>query len=128
VHEACRNGTALQVLTVLDRLFRERGAPPFVRRDNGPECIALAVRGWLVPHQTATRYLDPGGPWQNGDEERFNGTGRDECLTPHRFHTVTEARVILTAYRREYHEERPHRRLGSQTPAEFKRDGLTRQS
>jgi transposase InsO family protein len=34
--------------------------------DNGPEFIALAVRGWLVQHQTATLYIDPGCPWQNG--------------------------------------------------------------
>jgi putative transposase len=122
VHDACLNGTALKVLTVmdeftreglaidvattmpaakvlaiLDRLFREHGAPQFLRSDNGPEFIALAVRGWLVQHQTATLYIDPGCPWQNGYEERFNGTVRDACLNPHSFHTVTEARGILTA-------------------------------
>jgi putative transposase len=126
VHEACLRGTALKVLTVrdeftraglaidvattmpaakvltvLERLFREHGAPQFLRSDNGPAFIALAVRGWLVQYQTATLDIDPGCPWQNGDEERFNGTVREECLNPHSFHTVTEARVILAAYRRE---------------------------
>jgi putative transposase len=153
VHDACLNGTALKVLTVmdeftreglaidvattmpaakvltvLDRLFREHGAPQFLRSDNGPEFIALAVRGWPVQHRTAPLYIDPGCPWQNGYEERFNGTVRDECLNPHSFHTVSEARVILTAYRREYNEERPHSSLGYRTPAEFKRDWLARQS
>ncbi len=119
---------AAQGLTVLDRLFREHGAPQFLRSDHGPECIALALRGWLVRHQTATLYINPGCPWQNGDEERFKGTVRDEGLNPHRFHTVSEARVILTAYRREDHEERPHSSLGYRTPAEFKHDWLERQS
>lgn len=91
VHEACLNGTALQVLTVLDectraglalevattrpaaqvltvleRLFREPGAPRFWRRANGPAFIALALRGWLVQHQPATLSIDPGCPWQHG--------------------------------------------------------------
>jgi putative transposase len=153
VHDACLNGTALKVLTVmdeftreglaidvattmpaakvltvLDRLFHEHGAPQFIRSDNGPEFIALAVQGWLARHHTATLYIDPGSPWQNGYEERFNGTVRDECLNAYSFHTVTEAQVILTAYRREYNEERPHSSLGYRTPAEFKRDWLERQS
>ena len=41
---------------------------------------------------------------------------------------MTEARVILAAYLREYNEERPHSSLGYRTPAEFKRDWLERQS
>ena len=86
------------------------------------------MRGWLARHQTATLYIEPGCPWQNGYEERFNGTVRDECLNQHSFHTVPEARVSLTADRREYHEERPHSSLGYRTPAEFKRDWLARQS
>jgi putative transposase len=119
---------AAKVLTVLDRLVREHSAPQFLRRDNGPAFLALAVRGWLVQHQTATLYIDPGCPWQHGYEERVHGTVRDACLNPPSFHTGSEARVILTAYRREYHAERPHSRLGYRTPAEFKRDWLERQS
>jgi putative transposase len=152
VHDVCLNGTALKVLTVmdeftreglaidaatsmpaakvltvLDRLFHEHGAPQFIRSDNGPEFIALAVRGWLARHQTATLDIDLGCPWQNGYEERFNGTVRDECLNSHSFHTVTEARVVLTAYLREYNKERPHSSLGYRTPAEFKQEWLAQQ-
>jgi putative transposase len=152
VHDACLNGPALKVLTVmdeftregvaidvatsmpaakvlkvLDRLFHEHGAPQFIRSDNGSEFIALAVRGWLARHQTATLYIDPGCPWQNGYEERFNGTVRDECLNSHSVHTATAARVVLTAYLREYNEERPHSSLGYGTPAEFKQEWLAQQ-
>ena len=32
------------------------------------------------------RHIDPGSPWQNGIDERFNGTLRDECLNMETFH------------------------------------------
>jgi putative transposase len=117
-----------KVLTVLERLVVRHGRPQFIRSDNGPEFIALAVRGWLAQHQMQTLYIDPGCPWQNGFGESFNGTVRDECLNMHVFHSVAEARIVLATYRQQYNEERPHSRLGYRTPTEFKRDWLERQS
>jgi putative transposase len=147
LHAHCRKGTPLQVLTVMDEFTREglalevatalpsprvlavlerlvaiHGAPPCIRSDNGPEFLALTDCGWLAQHQMATRYITPGCPWQNGHGERFNGTVRDECLHRHVFHSVAEARLVLEAYRRHYHEERPHSSLVYHTPVEFKRD------
>jgi putative transposase len=152
LHDRCLKGTPLKVLTVMDEFTREglalavatslpsarvlailqglivtHGAPQFVRSDNGPEFIALAVRGWLAQHQMTTVYIEPGCPWQNGYGERFNGTVRDECLNMHVFQSVAEARVVLAAYCRQYNEERPHSSLGYRTPAEFKREWLERQ-
>lgn len=143
-----RNGTALRVLTVMDeftreglaievatalpahrggavlaRLFHTRGAPQFLRRDNGPECGALMLRGWLASQRTAPLYIAPGCPGQNGSGESFNGTLREECRNQHVFTTVAEARVQLEAFRRQYTEERPHSGLGYRTPAEFRRAG-----
>jgi putative transposase len=117
-----------QVLAVLERRVSRPGTPQVIRSDNGPEFIALALRGWLVQHQTRTLYIAPGCPWQNGHGESFNGTVRDECLTMHTFHAVAEARVVLAAYRRQYHEERPHSSVGYRTPTEFKCDWFARQS
>jgi putative transposase len=119
---------AQRVLAVLEQLVAMYGVPQFVRSDNGPEFIALVVRTWLAQHQMRTLYIDPGRPWQNGYGERFNGTVRDECLNMHSFHSVAEARVVLSVYRRQYNEERPHSSLGYRTPAEFKREWLERQS
>ena len=149
----CLNGTPLKVLTVMDEFTREglaievatslparrvlavleqlvvtHGVPQFVRSDNGPEFIALVVRTWLAQHQMRTLYIDPGRPWQNGYGESFNGKVRDECLNMHSFYSVAEARVVLSVYRRQYNEERPHSSLGYRTPAEFKREWLERQS
>jgi putative transposase len=153
LHDHCLNGTSLKVLTVMDEFTREglaievatslpahrvltvleglvvmHGRPQFIRSDNGPEFIALAVRGWLAQHHMRTLYIDPGCPWQNGFGERFNGTVRDECLSMHVFHSVAEARIVLATYRRQYNEGRPHSSLGYRTPTEFKRDWLERQS
>jgi len=115
-------------MAILEHLVAIHGAPQFIRSDNGPECIALAVRGWLAQHQMRMLYIDPGFPWQNGYGERFNGTVRDECLHMHAFHSAAEAPVMLAAYRRQYHEERPHSRLGYRTPAAFKRNWRAHQS
>jgi putative transposase len=126
--EVRRSFPARQVLVVLAQLFALHGPPAYLRSDNGPEFVALAVRGWLHHQQVQTLYIDPGCPWQNGLEERFNGTVRDECLNSQAFASVAEAQVLCAAYLREYNEERPHSSLGYQTPLEFKRDWYTRQS
>jgi putative transposase len=119
---------ATRVLEVLEPAFLACGAPRYLRSDNGPEFIALEVRFWLQRQQTATLYIEPGCPWQNGYGESFNGTVRDECLNLHAFASVAEAQVQLDAFRRHYNEERPHSRLGYRTPVEFKRDWLASQS
>ena len=52
--EVDRSIDADGVVAVLDRLAAQRGAPVYVRFDNGPEFVAHAVNDWC----------------------RFNGTGR----------------------------------------------------
>jgi putative transposase len=111
---------APRVLAVLERLVAMHGTPQFMRRDNGPEFMALTVRGWLARHQMTTLYLAPGSPWQNGDGERFNGTVRDACLNMHVFHSVAEARGVLAISRRQYNAARPPGSLSYRTPTEFK--------
>ena len=135
--EVTRAGLALEVatslpsprgLTILERLVVTHGTPQCIRRDHGPELIALAVRGWLAQHQTRTWDIDPGCPGQNGYGERVNGTVRDACVNRPVLHSVAEARIMLAPYRRQYHAERPHSSLGDRPPAEFTRDWLARQS
>lgn len=112
--------SAERVIGVLSQLVAKHGAPDYLRSDNGSEFVALAVQAWLVHHQITTLYIDPGCPWQNGKDERFNGTVRDECLNMQLFASVREAQVQLEAFRRHYNEQRPHSRLGYQKPLEFK--------
>lgn len=109
------------VIAVLSELVALYGAPAYLRSDNGAEFVALAVQAWLARRQIRTLYIDPGCPWQNGKEERFNGTVRDECLNLHFFASLAEARVRLEAFRHHYNHDRPHSRLDYTTPAAFRK-------
>ena len=115
--EVGRGLTADRVAGVLERLFAARGLPGHVRSDNGPEFIAAAVRGWLGERAVAVLYIAPASPWENGYAESFHGKVRDELLNAEVFGTLTEARVLGSAWRDEYNTVRPHSRLGYQTPA-----------
>ncbi|MBU2328531.1 MAG: transposase [Alphaproteobacteria bacterium] len=44
---------------------------------------------------------------------------RDELLNETLFPPLNQARTTLAAWRKDYKTERPHSRLGWQTPAEF---------
>jgi len=37
----------------------------------------------------------PGSPWENGDNESFNGKLRDELLNREIFYTLEEAKVLI---------------------------------
>jgi putative transposase len=112
---------ARQVGAVLERVMRQRGVPAFVRSDNGPEFLAHALQRMLAVKGVACRHIDPGSPWQNGKNERFNGTFRDECTNMETFHHRDHARAISQLFRRHYNTERPHSSLGYLTPQEFAR-------
>jgi putative transposase len=117
--EVGRGLTAGRVIGVLERLFADRGLPGHVRSDNGPEFIAAAVRRWLAERAVSVLYVAPASPWENGYAESFHGKVRDELLNAEVFGTLTEARVLGSAWRDEYNTVRPHSRLGYQTPAAF---------
>ena len=71
---------SVRVIEVLSRLISERGAPRYLRSDNGPEFVSKAILEWLDAEHIETALIDPGKPWQNGADESFNGRFRDECL------------------------------------------------
>ena len=59
----------------------------------------------------------PGSPWENGYNERFNGTLRDELLDAEWFATTRHAQTAINAWMREYNHVRPHQALGMRPPA-----------
>ncbi len=120
--------SAERVIGVLTALVAQHGAPGYLRSDNGTEFVATAVQLWLSECGVQTLYIDPGKPWQNGKEERFNGTVRDECLNLHVFSSLAEACVRLSAFRQHYNLARPHSRLGYLTPLAFKKAWLDAQA
>jgi putative transposase len=110
-----------RVIEVLARLVSERGAPLYLRSDNGPEFVSRALLSWIVSQGIDTALIDPGKPWQNGTSESFNGKFRDECLSLEWFRSRAEAKVVIENWRGHYNEVRPHSSLGYLTPAAFAR-------
>jgi len=45
----------------------------YIRSDNGAEFTAKLGRGWLGRLGPETLFIEPGGPWENGNNETFNG-------------------------------------------------------
>ena len=142
VHERTHDGRAFRLLTLLDEhtqeclaievqrqmnhqdvldrlaeLFVDRGAPEYIRSDNGSEFTAQAVRDWLKAVGVRTLYIEPGSPWENGYVESFNGKLRDELLNVEVFDTLWEAKVLAERWRREYNQRRPHSALAYRPPA-----------
>jgi len=108
-----------EVLTVVQRLMAERGAPAFLRSDNGSEFTATAVQHGLEAAQIDTLFIPPGPPWENGFIESFHDKFSDECLQREWLLTIPEAQVVIAAWRIEYNTERPHSSLKYPTPAAF---------
>ena len=62
------------VLEALYPLFLKHGKPEFIRSDNGSEFIAAGFQEWLSKVGIKPIRIYPGSPWENGYNERFNGT------------------------------------------------------
>ncbi|KFG89572.1 Integrase [Sphingobium herbicidovorans NBRC 16415] len=105
------------VLAALADLFITRGPPANIRSDNGSEFVATAVQKWLGQIGVKTLYIAPGSPWENGYNESFNGSLRDELLNGEIFYSLAEAKVLIEAWRRHYNTVRPHSSLGYRPPA-----------
>lgn len=112
-----RKLSSVDVIDVLTDLFILRGAPAFVRSDNGPEFVAEAVRRWIAAVGGQTAFIEPGSPWENGYIESFNARLRDELLDGEIFYTLKEAQVVIEEWRRNYNTIRPHSSLGYRPPA-----------
>lgn len=108
-----------RVARVLDEVGELRGFPEAITIDNGPEFTSRALDEWAHRRGVKLDFIRPGKPVENGFIESFNGRLRDECLNQNQFVVLTEAAVILEAYRREYNDERPHGSLNGLTPNQF---------
>lgn len=118
IHVA-RSISSRQIIQVLEWLFLLRGAPDYLRSDNGPEFIAYALQQWLRDRECHTMYITPGSPWENPFIESFNGTFRSECLERWIFANGHEAQIVVEEWRQEYNHRRPHSSLGYLPPAAF---------
>ena len=144
VHDARPTAKKIRCLTLIDEFTRESLAidvagsirsarvidahPPGQRPrcadvsafGQRPEFISNRILLWLAEAKIETALIDPGKPWQNGDNESFNGKFRDECLSMEWFRSRIEARVLIEI-RRRHTVVRPHSSLQYRTPTEFRR-------
>jgi len=120
VHDKLSNGRPYKMLTVLDEYSRKalcvavqskmnsadvldalyplllrHGKPEYIRSDNGSEFVATSLQGWLRKVGIKPIQIYPGSPWENGYNERFNGTLRHEVLNAEWFHTTKQAQIVV---------------------------------
>ena len=141
VHDKLDNGRSYKMLTVLDEYTRQvlavtvrtrmraddvlealyplllrHGTPEYIRSDNGPEFIAQAMQDWLARVGIKPIRIYPGSPWENGYNERFNGTLRREVLNAEWFTTTKQAQIVINQWLRQYNHIRPHQALNMRPP------------
>lgn len=141
VHDRLSNGRSYKMLTVLDEytrealcvtvkprmgnaevlealypLFLRHGRPEFIRSDNGPEFVAESFQAWLTKVGIKPIRIYPGSPWENGYNERFNGTLRREVLNAEWFSTIKQAQIVIEKWLKQYNHIRPHQSLGMRPP------------
>ena len=105
------------VIEVLSDLVLQRGAPMYLRSDNGSEFTANKIREWLKDVGITTAYIEPGSPWENGYIESFNSRRRDEFLNGELFGNMYEVQVLTKRWVQYYNQIRPHGSLGGRPPA-----------
>jgi len=117
--DVARSFRGRDVVELLRYLFAVRGAPAYIRSDNGPEFISIVVKKWLKKSGVETLYIAPGSPWENGYIESFNSRLRDELLNRELFLSIDELRYVVDRWRMDYNHYRPHSSLDYMAPAAF---------
>lgn len=112
---AVRMGSA-EVLEALYPLLLQRGKPEYIRSDNGPEFTAAPYKEWLKRVGIEPIHIYPGSPWENGYNERFNGTLRREVLNAEWFTSTRQAQIVINQWLHQYNHIRPHHALGMRPP------------
>ncbi|WGD32305.1 IS3 family transposase [Ancylobacter sp. WKF20] len=111
--------SGVRVARELNRLLAERGRPKMIVSDNGSEFTSNAILGWADAARVEWHYIAPGKPMQNGFIESFNGRLRDELLNETLFSSLSQAKAALARWQVDYNTDRPHSKIGWQTPSAF---------
>jgi len=109
----------LRVVRELDVIIARRGRPAICVSDNGTELTGMAVLHFSQEKQIEWHYIAPGKPTQNAFIESFNARLRDELLNERLFTSLAHARAVLTAWKHDYNNARPHSALANITRAEY---------
>ena len=109
-----------RVVTILDRIIREKGIPKIIRVDNGPEFISSVLADWCHDKGIVLRFIQPGKPNQNSYIERFNRSYRQDVLDIHLFENLDQVRYYTDEFIEDYNLHRPHESLNSLSPINYK--------
>ena len=104
------------------KAFRTYGMPSYIHSDNGiPFANVRSVQRftklsyWLIDHDIMPLFSDTASPQQNGKHERMHRDLKAHCTRPPK-HTLTKQQILLTGFRDEYNNIRPHESLKMKTP------------
>jgi len=81
------------------------------------------ARGLAVAHKVLIKTgikpirITPGSPWENGDNERFNGRLRREGLNAEGINTTRQVQIVINQGLRQYNHIRPHQALNQPPPS-----------
>lgn len=109
-----------RVVTVLERVVKEKGKPRMIRVDNGPEFIGSIFSEWCYDNKIELHYIQPGKPNQNGYIERFNRSYRQDVLDIHLFESIDQVRYYTEEFINDYNLYRPHESLNEMSPINYK--------
>ncbi len=148
VHDTLADGRAIRVLTLIDSCTRECltltvaprftgadvarivgavgaacGLPQRIAVDNGTEFTSKAFDAWAYWNHVQLDFSRPGKPVDNCLIEAFNGSLRRECLSQHWFASPHEAQQILSQWREDYNNVRPHTSFAHRSPAMLTQGG-----
>jgi transposase InsO family protein len=123
--EAFESTREATVIEAFQRLFRDRGLPVAIRRDNGlpfasPNGLYNLSRlsVWWLRLGISIERIKPGHPQQNGRHERMHLTLKKEATRPPGLNSLQQ-QARFDAFVRELNAERPHEALAMRCPAEL---------
>ena len=92
----------------LDKLILKKA---LIIRSLGPEFTAEVFQKQLTKVGIKPIRISAGSSWENGYNERFNGTLRREVLDAEWFVTTKQAQTAIDAWLKQYNHIRPHQAL-----------------
>ena len=103
--------SAADVMEALSPLLITHGRPYYIGSDNGHEFIAAVFQKWLNKVGIKPIRIYPSSPWENGYNERVNGTLRREILDAEWFVTTKQAQTVNNISLKQSNHIHPHQAL-----------------
>jgi len=100
---------AKRVIQALEIAVKEKGYPRFIRTDNGPEFISKEYKEWCKMNKIIPGYSEPRKPMQNGFEERFNRTLREDFLDAYLFTSLAQFNFLVEKWQEGYNNFHPYK-------------------